>query len=1240
MRRLLLALPLLLLAAARPAAAMPLPFGDERVRDEVRVARADAAVADDEPTPAPTATPSGEDQPPPQWNDRPKYVPPLFIYVHSTARQSDFFMLGMLWWQASNPDRRYHLLFPLWYDRTDLHTHGTTYAGPLWYFYSSPTGKAGYIPPVYIERGLGVSRTGIPPLFWYGRVGDEVTSYFLGLYLYDERAGHKVLATPLGGGWGTKDDWQGFVGPYYWRDTHTPELTLRAHVLFPIFWQFSGRDWSTWDAGPVFSSTRTTADGGVARAFGALPFFYERTSPHGAATIVTPLSIYERHDPQRRWLLTPVGGFRRSPNYALDWWGPYFQSRSGDFHMWSLWPLLLFHGQSPRLTWTILGPYVQTYSASSDESFRLLAPVFFYDRHAGDTLFVSWLAAWHRNRDAHTLRGFWGPLYLNQSPRTQTAFLLPGIWYHHSPTVSTSFGAVPFWYVHKKNGETNTGLFPVAYFSNYVDATSHERDRTAWLLPLFYYGEHPGRLTFLSPVYTQIRTPDERRIMAAWLWWDDLGRDHRTSTLIPFFHWRRFQDQRELITPVGGYEKSDGFLRAFWGPYYRLRDDNAHVKRDVVFPWFWRLDSPDHRYLVALPYYREREGDYFREGFVPFWFHSSIPGSSQTVVMPLFMVRRDTIQKTQLIVTPLGGLWTQENPRAHKLLAPLVYQASGPEKRTAVLFPLFWYDWDHGRQTVVLPPFFSHTDRDAHSLTTGFVPLWFYHRDPDTTLLLTPGVFYTRDRDERQTLALPLAYWWKRNATMSEGIAGPWIWKKDRTDSENRFRLLLPVFLERLSHEHALLATPVFVHDRKGNRTWDVFPGFGWATRRDANGETVSRAIVAGPLYLRTAPGAADAVLFPIFWHTHDLTHAITTVPPVFLWERAGVRSRLLTFLGGYGKEPDLDRSWWWALNTFSIRSGERRQSAFLPFVYTDRSPHALTLATPLFFWRDDHDTATRTVIAPLWYSRTSPERSTHVVFPLFYLTGDRKARSQDGGVIPFAFWHRDPERASLTIPLALSFWRREGNDHVGVFGPWIDVQAGDRRTIAMFPVFRWHRDPEATSFASLPFIWVLKHDGFTRAFVGLGYWNTETGTRVFPGYVRVQSIGTDGTVKSSTSVGIPFVHYATPAKDILVVGLWYRVRHSADKSVVHGVAPFWNDYRAPGNRSWSVLGNLVGYDRIGRYRRLTFFWGFHKNLKTLPAEPEEHAATLRSLADGTALGVPPADAEPLGVQDSELASE
>ena len=87
-------------------------------------------------------------------------------------------------------------------------------------------------------------------------------------------------------------------------------------------------------------------------------------------------------------------------------------------------------------------------------------------------------------------------------------------------------------------------------------------------------------------------------------------------------------------------------------------------------------------------------------------------------------------------------------------------------------------------------------------------------------------------------------------------------------------------------------------------------------------------------------------------------------------------------------------------------------------------------------------------------------------------------------------------------------------------------------------------------------------------------------------------------------------MHYRTPDKDVVVVAPWYRVKR-ADGSKVVGVAPVWVATSKPGEKSWSILGDLIGYQRQGDYSRINYLWVFSTKEKAIRKKKASRPAVL-----------------------------
>lgn len=814
----------------------------------------------------------------------------------------------------------------------------------------------------------------------------------------------------------------------YW-EARNPERAYRA--VFPLYYQRRNfeRGTSTWIS-PLFywRTTPHTRAGYVPPVYvelgkdvtrvGTPPLFWYGRTGEDVTSYVFPLYFYNRLDGFRT-LATPVGGAWGTQDDWQGFVGPYFwhtrETRKGTARAFGVAPLF-YRRTNPDGASTTVTP-LSVYEWTDSDHHFLVTPVGGYSRRGPQ------------------LTGVWGPFVRWHNESHSSWYLFPAAWYTHKYGHYKSFGLLTGYYSRTEAGHVYTGF-----------------------IPLFAYARRPGFHSFVSLPY-----------------WDRRTENERSTTLIPVFHWSRVGERRELTTLVGGFRTHPGYQRWMWGLVYHRRDERAKALENVVFPFYFDARSRTSRTTVIPPYYRYRDNLRFSEGIAGLWSHTHELGVTTTWVMPLFWNRIDRYNKTQSFWTPLGGTWRQETPRHFRTLLLTFYLERGRSKKTTSLLPLFWYDWDHGRQTVVVPPVF--TSRSENKLTVGAVPLFYYHRRPFRTTLISPGLFYFRDGDRRDTMLFPV-FASRVTPERATGYLGLYLWGHNRKDKLDFYRMLFPVYYQRRwtvngnrGPENVILF-PGLLRYWTAGRSVNVLPGFGWATRYDRDtGERIASAGLVGPLYWRRAPHVASTAFVPLFFH------------------------------------------------------------------------------------------------------------------------------------------HRREDRTTWVVPPLLTVHTKDHEGAVNVVGPFVDVVRDESRYTFLFPLFRYSRNGENASFVSLPFLWWLKNGQNTRGFVGVGYWNSETGTRVWPGYVRTQQRDERGDIYRSAEVAFPFYwHYETPTKDVLVVPPYYRVKRE-DGSRLVGIAPLYSQEDRPRGKSWSILGDFVGYERKGRHRRLTVLFGFHIPLKSAASEEARRSA-------------------------------
>lgn len=190
----------------------------------------------------------------------------------------------------------------------------------------------------------------------------------------------------------------------------------------------------------------------------------------------------------------------------------------------------------------------------------------------------------------------------------------------------------------------------------YVRRHSRETDST-WLLPIYYH---------------------------SW------GKNEDSLTVLPFFHKSYKGNQRTLITPLFVDHTSEDGSKTFatWGYaryrgrteldmitplYWEYRDPDIQLKRQVLFPFFYRSKSPRAEDLAILPFYGrfERKGISTTTFVTPLFRHTTDLTGWETDIFPFFYMGR-------------------ERTSSHTVIAPFFWDFSSPKSRTTIALPLFF----------------------------------------------------------------------------------------------------------------------------------------------------------------------------------------------------------------------------------------------------------------------------------------------------------------------------------------------------------------------------------------------------------------------------------------------------------------------------------------------------------------------------------------------------------------------
>src|SRR5690349_22833917 len=137
------------------------------------------------------------------------------------------------------------------------------------------------------------------------------------------------------------------------------------------------------------------------------------------------------------------------------------------------------------------------------------------------------------------------------------------------------------YYSYTEQGDTSTNIW-----GPYVRRHSRESDST-WLLPFYYHswGKNEDSLT-LFPLFHKSYKGNERTLVTP-LFVDHHDEDGSDTFVTWGYAKYRGRTELDMITPL----------------YWEYRDPDIQLKRQILFPFFYRNVSPRSNDLAILPFY-------------------------------------------------------------------------------------------------------------------------------------------------------------------------------------------------------------------------------------------------------------------------------------------------------------------------------------------------------------------------------------------------------------------------------------------------------------------------------------------------------------------------------------------------------------------------------------------------------------------------------------------------------------
>ena len=345
------------------------------------------------------------------------------------------------------------------------------------------------------------------------------------------------------------------------------------------------------------------------------PFYFQRRSKDHDADVVFPLFWRLRNFDSTTTAFGPFGrrvktGLPGSPAATDTWLAPLF-----------------FHGKSADGSGYFHVPPLLTFTQ--------------YDRRGGLNIAGPLFCKWRGGsvcdpRSADSIDMGVAPLYFYGKDETSEYELFPPLLHY---------------YRYSDQGDTSLNVW-----GPYVRQHSRESDST-WLLPFYYHswGKNQDSLTVL-PLFHKSYKGNES-LLATPLFVSAKGEDG-SSTFVTWGYARhRGRTELDMITPF----------------YWEYRDPDINLKRQVLFPFFYRNTSPRSNDLAILPFYGrfERKNISTQTWITPLFRHSTDLTGWETDLFPFFYMGR-------------------EHQESHLVIAPFFWDFSSPKSRTTLALPFFY----------------------------------------------------------------------------------------------------------------------------------------------------------------------------------------------------------------------------------------------------------------------------------------------------------------------------------------------------------------------------------------------------------------------------------------------------------------------------------------------------------------------------------------------------------------------
>jgi len=671
--------------------------------------------------------------------------------------------------------RRHFVLFPaLWHFANRRKGTSTTVVGPAYWSKGPHRWAAGLAPLFFAGRNKDRRYHIVFPLFWHLAHRDRHLAVFGPLYAKWSRHSWGFGLAPLAFIGGGRDrNYQIF--PFLFGHWYDRRKDARTVVAGPAYYWRRRSDWG-WGIAPFAFFSRRYRKGLVSSRFMLFPFAYS-SYRMGKELLVTPLGGYSKTKDRMTAVAGPVI-WHRGPKYrgwAVLPWVYHWRNRETKTTTTLAFPFV--RQVSPKQAVTVTFPFLWSFVRPKERSLFIF-PFYWRLRQKGrwkaDVLFPFY---WNIRKGSYKLLAV-GPYYRRRSARGGSDGFFPLVHYSHYGKKRRLL-VLPFLWYSRDDAKKTKLVVSFPYFETRKANRAH-----AGVVPLAFWGHRPGFSYRVGiPLYWDFTKKDRRVLFAgpffyerkgetrggglAPLLWVRHGGGVTQFSLFPLIHVNKTPTKLAVYTTLAGYEKNHVTGKSFGyvGPY--LWGDGPRRRWDVLFPLLWRFrnkrlhrtrmlippllywgsHSPDRKVDIVFPLFWMRRTVTSKTVVVfPFWWDShKYYWSRTTAVFPFFYRSRHYADNSTSWFFPTLT-WIKKSPRRLSVVSfPILWHFSRSRRSTTVVFPLYWDFKRPGRRSTIAFPFFWRFRRGDRTHTVVF-PFYWHSENRKNAFTGILNTFYWKDK--------------------------------------------------------------------------------------------------------------------------------------------------------------------------------------------------------------------------------------------------------------------------------------------------------------------------------------------------------------------------------------------------------------------------------------------------------------------------------------------------------------